>query len=94
MEDTATYEDKHRNFERLVKLQNEISKKLNDAYMDRCVEVLAEGNSKNDPLKYTGRTRTGKVVNFTGVEGIIGKLVNVKINEIHSWFLNGEIYMS
>lgn len=91
MEDTTTYEDKHRNFEKLVKLQNDISKKLNDAYMDRYVEVLAEGISKNDPFKYTGRTRTGKVVNFTGSDGITGKLVNVRINEIHSWFLNGEM---
>ncbi|HRS21700.1 MAG TPA: TRAM domain-containing protein, partial [Clostridia bacterium] len=39
----------------------------------------------------TGRTRTGKVVNFTGTDGIIGKLVNVRINEIHSWFLNGQM---
>ena len=91
MEDTSSYEDKHRNFEKLVELQNGISKKLNDEYMDKIVEVLAEGSSKNDPSKYTGRTRTGKVVNFTGTDGIIGKLVNVKINEIHSWFLNGQM---
>jgi len=91
MEDTSSYEDKHRNFEKLVKLQNGISKKLNDEYMDKTVEVLVEGSSKNDPAKYTGRTRTGKVVNFTGADGIIGKLVNVRINEIHSWFLNGQM---
>jgi tRNA-2-methylthio-N6-dimethylallyladenosine synthase len=91
MEDMATYEDKHRNFERLVALQNEIPRKANEAYMGRTVELLAEGTSKNDPSKYTGRTRTGKVVNFSGKEGITGKLVNVRINEIHSWFLNGEM---
>jgi tRNA-2-methylthio-N6-dimethylallyladenosine synthase len=91
MEDTASYEEKHRNFEKLVKLQNDISKKLNDKYMGKTVEVLVEGRSKNNPSKYAGRTRTGKVVNFTGIDGIIGKLVNVRINEIHSWFLNGEM---
>jgi tRNA-2-methylthio-N6-dimethylallyladenosine synthase len=91
MEDPYSYEDKHRNFEKLVALQNDISKKANDAYMCKTVEVLVEGKSKNDAEKYTGRTRTGKVVNFIGAEGIIGKLVNVYINEIHSWFLNGEM---
>lgn len=91
MEDPYTYSEKHRNFDRLVKLQNEISRKANEAYLGKDVEVLVEGFSKNDPSKYTGRTRTGKVVNFSGVDGIIGKLVYVNINEIHSWFLNGEM---
>jgi tRNA-2-methylthio-N6-dimethylallyladenosine synthase len=91
MEDPASYEDKHKNFDKLVNLQNDISRKLNEPYMGKTVELLVEGTSKNDPSKYTGRTRTGKVVNFSGTDGIIGKLVNVKINEIHSWFLNGEM---
>lgn len=91
LEDQISNEDKHRNFDKLVKLQNDISRKLNEAYLDKTVEVLVDGTSKNDPTKYTGRTRTGKVVNFGGADGIIGKLVNVKINEIHSWFINGEM---
>ena len=91
MEDPASYGDKHRNFEKLVKLQNDISRKTNETYLGSNVEVLVEGTSKNEPEKYTGRTRTGKVVNFSGSDGIIGKLVNVNINEIHSWFLNGEM---
>lgn len=91
MEDPISYEDKHRNFDKLVKLQNDISRKLNETYMGKTVEVLVEGTSKNDPSKYSGRTRTGKVVNFNGIDGIIGELVNVNINEIHSWFLNGEM---
>ncbi|MHB1391809.1 MAG: tRNA (N6-isopentenyl adenosine(37)-C2)-methylthiotransferase MiaB [Clostridia bacterium] len=91
MEDPFSYEDKHRNFEKLVKLQNDMSSKMNEAYKGNTVEVLVEGTSKNDPSKYTGRTRTGKVVNFSGIDGIIGKLVNVNINDIHPWFLNGEM---
>jgi len=91
MEDPYSYEDKHKNFDKLVKLQNDISRKANEAYMGKVVEVLVEGKSKNDSSKYTGRTRTGKVVNFSGADGIVGRLVNVNINEIHSWFLNGEM---
>jgi tRNA-2-methylthio-N6-dimethylallyladenosine synthase len=91
MEDPYSYEDKHRHFNKLVELQNELSRKANEAYLGKTVEVLVDGASKNDPSKYTGRTRTGKVVNFSGADGIIGRLVNVNINEIHSWFLNGEM---
>lgn len=91
MEDPASYEDKHKNFDKLVKLQNSISKRLNDAYMGRTIDILVEGYSKNNPEKYSGRTRTGKIVNFSGRGDIIGKLVNVKITEVFSWFLNGEM---
>lgn len=38
-----------------------------------------------------GRTRTGKLVNFIGDASDIGKLVNVKITNAHSFSLNGEI---
>lgn len=82
---------KHENFEKLVKLQNDISKKINETYLGKTVEILVDGYSKTDQTKYTGRTETGKVVNFNGSGDIIGSLVNVKITEIHSWFLNGEM---
>ena len=91
MEDLSSYQDKHKNFDKLMQLQNDISRKVNETYLGKEVEVLVEGASKNDPSKYTGRTRTGKVVNFSGIDGIKGKLVYVKVNEIHSWFLNGEM---
>lgn len=91
MENQVNEDQKHRNFEKLMKLQNTISKKINDEYLHKTVEVLVEGPSKNDSTKFTGRSRTGKVVNFSGQGEIIGKLVNVKITEVFSWFLNGEM---
>lgn len=91
MENQVDEDQKHRNFEKLLKVQNAISKKLNDEYMSKVVEVLVEGPSKNDPTKFTGRSRTGKVVNFSGHGDIIGSLVNVRITEVFSWFLNGEM---
>ena len=52
--------------------------------------MLVEGYSKNDENKLTGRTRTGKLVNFTGNDDSIGKLVNVKITKAQSFSLIGE----
>lgn len=91
MENQVLEEHKHRNFEKLMQVQNSISKNINDKYLYKIVEVLVEGLSKNDSTKFTGRSRTGKVVNFSGQGDIIGQLVNVKITEVFSWFLNGEM---
>ncbi|MGB7604412.1 MAG: tRNA (N6-isopentenyl adenosine(37)-C2)-methylthiotransferase MiaB [Lutisporaceae bacterium] len=91
MENQVSEEHKHRNFEKLMQVQNSISKNINDKYLYKIVEVLVEGLSKNDSTRFTGRSRTGKVVNFSGQGDIIGQLVNVKITEVFSWFLNGEM---
>ena len=77
-------------FNRLVEAVNEISAKKNKLYDGKIVEVLVEGESKNDSSKLTGRTRTGKLVNFTGNKENIGKLVNVKITKANSFSLVGE----
>jgi len=77
-------------FNRLVEAVNEISAKKNKEYADKVVEVLVEGYSKNDESKLTGRTRTGKLVNFTGNADSIGKLANVKITKAQSFSLIGE----
>lgn len=89
-EDQISEKVKHDRFDRLVTTLNEISEKKNKAYQDKVVEVLVEGFSKNDETKLMGRTRTSKLVNFTGNKNNIGKLVNVKITEAKSFSLLGE----
>ncbi len=91
MEDCLTDEEKHRNFDRMVAFQNEISKKKNDEYFGRTEKVLVEGPSKTNPEFLCGRTDGGKIVNFRGRENTVGKIVDVKITEIKTWSLIGEI---
>lgn len=91
MEDCLTPEEKHRNFERMVEFQNEISKKKNDAYFGRIEKVLVEGESKTNPEFLSGRTDGGKIVNFRGDSRLIGEIVDVKITEVKTWSLLGEI---
>ncbi len=91
MEDCLTAEEKHRNFERMVELQNEISKKKNDAYFGKIEKVLVEGESKTNPEFLSGRTDGGKIVNFRGDSSLVGELVDVKITEVKTWSLLGEI---
>ena len=84
-------EDKHHRFDRLVKSINDSVIKKNKAYENKIVEVLVEGPSKNDKSKFTGRTRNGKLVNFTGENVTIGDLVNVKILRAQPFSLIGEV---
>lgn len=78
-------------FQRLIDLQNEISKELNDKLEGKIVEVLVEGPSKNNEEIMSGRTRTNKIVNFKGSAELKGKLVNVKIEKTLTWSLDGEL---
>ncbi|MDU5107855.1 MULTISPECIES: tRNA (N6-isopentenyl adenosine(37)-C2)-methylthiotransferase MiaB [unclassified Clostridium] len=84
-------EDKHHRFDRLVKAVNESVISKNKAFENKIVEVLVEGPSKNDESKFTGRTRNGKLVNFSGENVNIGELVNVKILRAQPFSLIGEV---
>lgn len=81
---------KHDRFNRLVEVVNKICAEKNKEYLGKTIEVLVDDISKNDKNKLSGRTRTGKLVNFIGDKEHIGKLVNVKITEALSFSLNGE----
>ena len=91
LDSTLTDEEIHKNFDRLLEVQNEISKRKNDAYVGRIERVLVDGVSKNDPNMLSGRCDSSKIVNFKGDTSLIGRYVNVKITQAHTWSLNGEI---
>ena len=91
MTDTVSYETKSIRFKELVKhLEVSIS---NDA--KKCVgniyKVLVDGPSKNDLTMYSGYTENNKLVHFKADASYVGKIINVKINESHTYSLIGEI---
>lgn len=68
--------------------------KMNQAYRGETVEVLVEGRSKRNENRLTGRTRTNKVVNFDAPfteDGLVGRLVNVRIEEVLPFSLLGKM---
>ncbi len=91
MEDQVPEEVKHERFNKLVAAVNESVIKINKEFEGKTVEVLVEGQSKNDETKYTGRTRNGHLVNFAGDDSLIGKLVNVEIKRAQPFSLIGEV---
>lgn len=78
-------------FDRLLALQNRISKEINDGYLGEVVEVLCEGRSKTNLSRYTGRTGGNKIVNFRSPSDVTGKLVTVKIENVQTFFLEGTV---
>ena len=82
---------KHDRFNRLVAVINESVIAQNKAQVGKVVEVLVEGKSKNDETNWTGRTRNGRLVNFTGENVNVGDLVNVKITKALNFSLTGEV---
>jgi tRNA-2-methylthio-N6-dimethylallyladenosine synthase len=80
-----------RRFESLIELQNQISLDINRAYVGKTVEVLVEGLSKTNQDKLTGRTRTNKVVNFSGPIELKGKMADVLVTDAQTWSLEGTL---
>ena len=91
MDFVLSEEEIHKNFDELLRVQNEISKRKNDAYVGRIEEVLVDGASKTDENVLSGRCDSSKIVNFKGDPSLVGQYVKVRITESHTWSLNGEL---
>lgn len=97
MVDQVPHDVKIDRLNRLVALQNRITKEINAAQVGRVMEVLVEGRSQKDASRLAGQTRTMKTVNFTVPEGgprsadsLVGKLVPVRMVEGHLTGFTGE----
>lgn len=91
MKDNVPMEVKKERLQRLNALVNEIANKKNQQYKGQIVEVLVEGESKNNPDVLAGYTTKNKLVNFKAPKSAIGKIVKVKITDAKTWSLNGEM---
>lgn len=82
---------KHERFQRLLDTLYPIGLEQNEKLLGQTVEVLVEEVSKNDEEMLNGRTDSGKLVHFKGDKDIIGTFVNVKIDNVKTFTLEGTI---
>ena len=75
----------------LNKIQQAISLEKNTLLKNSVLEVLVEEVAKKGPYMLTGRTRTNKLVHFSGPASLYGRLVQVKITAAKTWHLKGEL---
>ena len=91
MEDSISREIKEQRLQELNKKVAYYANMNNQKFKDKIVEVLVDGKSKKNDNVYSGYTVENKLVNFKGDDIKIGDLVNVKITEVMSFSLNGEL---
>lgn len=89
MEDNVPLEVKKQRLAQLNDTVNEFSRRSNDELRGQIVEVLVEGESKNNPNMLSGRTRSNKLVHFEGGPELIGNFVDVEITDPMTWFTKG-----
>lgn len=80
--------------ERLYLLQQRINNqaaKFSRAMLGTEQRILVEGPSKKDLMELTGRTENNRIVNFQGDPSMIGQFVDVKITEVFTNSLRGEV---
>jgi len=53
--------------------------------------ILVEGPSKKNPMELRGRTENNRIVNFVAPHSVIGQFVDVKITDVYSNSLRGEL---
>jgi len=76
---------------RLVKLQNDVTKRLSDDYIGNVYEILIEDVNPKYPGTVCGRTDSGRLVTVNGDPSLIGEFCDVKITKSRSASLFGEI---
>ncbi len=89
MEDNVPLEEKNERLYRLNEIVNKYANLNNQKYLGQTVKVLIESIGEKGNL--FGYTETMKLVNVDGKQENIGKIVNVKITDIKTWSLDGEI---
>jgi tRNA-2-methylthio-N6-dimethylallyladenosine synthase len=75
----------------LLRVVNESTRCAGKRLLGQRVQVLCEGPSKTNPARLMGRTSTNKIVVFEGSEEIIGRLVEVHVQQANGFSLYGTL---
>lgn len=73
----------------ILEVQDRITGRINKGYENTVQEILVEGVSVTGAAALTGRTRTNKIVNFSGITCDKNSIVNVRIAESKKYSLRG-----
>jgi tRNA-2-methylthio-N6-dimethylallyladenosine synthase len=74
----------------LLGVINEIALRKYEELVGQTVEVLVEGPSHRNPDRYEGRTRSNKIVVFSGSDRHRGSVLDLKIERVGSFTLYGD----
>lgn len=89
MHDDVPEAVKKERLQRLNRLLAGFSHSANERMLGKTVEVLVEGESKQNAEILSGRTRTNKLVHFPGESHFIGTRVLVEITSVKTYYMSG-----
>ena len=89
--DDVTEDEKKQRLYLLQQRINNQAAQFSRAMLGTEQRVLVEGPSKKDIMELTGRTETNRIVNFQGLPEMIGKFVDIKITDVFTNSLRGEV---
>ncbi len=91
MEDNTPLSIKEERLQILNNLVNQYALETNQKYLNKVVPVLLEGFSEKNDQLLMGYTDTMKLVNVKADAKWLGKIVNVKITDVKTWSMDGEV---
>lgn len=90
-EDDVPDDVKQRRLERVIALQTELTLRVQRAMVGGEYEILIDGIGDRGPNQFTGRTRGNRTVVIESSEELMGRMVQVIIEETGTWTLRGRL---
>lgn len=81
LSDDTPAETKQQRFDRMLVLQEDITRRFHEGDVGRLVPVLVEGESRQGGAQLFGRTDWNRIVNFEGDASLIGTVLPVQLIE-------------
>ena len=82
----------HRRLQEIMDVENEISLSLNKEMEGKVYTVIAEGETKQNPDNWFGRTSGNKMVIFPKPGSLsVGDILKVRVDTAQTWILKGTI---
>ena len=78
-------------FERMINMQNDISRERNERFVGRTVRALVTEVSRTDGAMLTARSDSPRPIHFAGDASLIGDFADIKITRADTFSLIGEL---
>ena len=89
LKDETTLKEKEERLYKLNEIVNSYFLESNKKMVGKIVDVLVDGPSEKEGL-LCGYTDTNKLINFSGDNSMIGKIVKVEVIDAKTWSLDGK----
>lgn len=91
LEDTTSKEEKLNRLHRLQAQINEQAKAISMAMLGSTQRILVESLSRKSDTELMGRTENNRIINFPGQARLIGQIIDVRVTDVLTNTLRGEI---